>query len=1019
MKPAKGFAALVIYSLAAMIGHNNLTAQLRIPFTSRVSPIQPYPNQEVYHIRGDFTILGNKNLTHLNPTSDSNSGEMIYVDVDGDPTTVNSSAATMLFSNENNAIPQCSNIVYAGLYWTGRSHDNPGPNTFQVTNPLTGASVTLDKGRVKIRHQDAPGYTTINAPHANYTQNIYFPTSLDGNMYSAYADITTYVQQYGIGEYTVADIALRQGNGGGVGYYGGWGMVVVYENSRMKWRDISIFDGHAYIIATNPGQENSEIFDVSGFQAVQHGPVNVKLGMMAGEGDRGISGDFFDIIDTNNNQWVRLNHVVNQPDNFFNSSIFTANNPRNPNHINNYGLDISMFNIPNFGNSIIANNQTSTRFRYGTSRDTYIIFFIAMAVDAYLPDIEPMHQITQINGLPYDPNAPIAVEPGQEIEFALEIRNRETEPINNFSVTIPLSFATEYVGSLAEYFFGLSGPQPYLDTSKPGAETIVWNLGSLPLPPNPDQLLARLTYTLRVTQDCFVLANQNCQPSVSMQGTMSGIGQISQIPFSNQPFIQGYIDGGNCEDEPISQPLIIQINRQQFIAANCIPLENYQSKTFNYCRGGSAIVPFSTVASEFMPGTRFYSSIDPDTGLPDFSAIEFTQSNSFPTTIGQNFYFAKPKGESDCWWPIEINVFNSTTTNNAPQTNCFGEILELTHQTTDILSLGTVTGMPSGINVSLVGNTVVLNGASGQSGRFNYTINLITPCENIPQISATGTIIIQDEVRGGIIGKNQSWCPNHLPDTIKSIQDGFGSGEVSYIWGYSELENAPGFITIPGATSTSYFPGALSTTTRFWRTTLSLQNGVLCSSRPTEPVHIRYHDPITLTNVNIDHVHCKAPIGSGAIRFEIKEGPDPPFAILWSTGTTHQELKAVKPGQYSVTITYANGCIFNEEFSVEYLDEDCTVFIPEGFSPNNDGINETWILRNLTSEHPDNIVRVYNRQGTLVYEESPFASGWDGRPNRGNVLVGKNEKVPPGTYFYQIWFHPDGKPISGYVFVSY
>ncbi len=1019
MKPSKGFLVSKLIIFVAIFGSLELAAQVRVPFAPRVSPIHPYPNQEVYHIRGDFTIIGNKNLTHDDPTSDNNGGEMIYMDVDADPTTINSSSATLQFSNENNAIPECSNIVYAGLYWTGRSHDAISPNTFQVINPHTNELVALDKGRVRLKHQDAPFYTTITSNHGNYSQNIYFPTNADGFMYSAYADITTYVQQFGIGEYTVADIALRDGNGGGVGYYGGWGMVVVYENSRMKWRDISIFDGHAYIFATNPNQENSEIFDVSGFQAVQYGPVNVKLGMMAGEGDRGIAGDFFDIIDNNNTNWVRLNHGGNQPNNFFNSSIFTGNNPRNPNHANNYGLDISMFNIPNFGNSIIANNQTFTRFRYGTSRDTYIIFFIAMAVDAYVPDIEPMHQITQINGLPYDPDFPVAVEPGQEMEFKLEIRNRETEPINNFVVNIPLSFAAEYVGSSAEYFYGLSGPQAYLDTSSPGVETIVWNVGHLILPPNPGQLLARLTYTLRVTEDCFILANQNCKPRVSMQGSISGIGQISQIPFSNKPFIQGYVDGGNCDDEPISQPLHIQINRQQFIDTNCTPLEDFQSKTFNYCRGSNAFIPFNIIDQPFMPGTRFFSSIDQSTGLPSFSAIEFTPTNSFPTTMGQNFYYAKPPGDSDCWWPIEVNVFNSTTTNNQPQTFCFGENFELTHNTNDIVSLANTTGLPAGINATLEANNVVLAGISSESGRFNYTINLVTPCENIPQISATGTIIIQDPVRSGIIGNNQNWCPKVLPDTITSLQDGQGSGEVSYVWGYSQFENAPGFITIPGATSTSYFPGTLSTTTWFWRTTLSMQNGILCSSEPTQPVVIRYHDSIVLKDIQVNHVHCKAPINGGVISFEIGAGPKPPFSFSWSNGSREQSIAGLEPGYYTVSITDANQCNVEEEFFVRFLDEDCLVLIPQGFSPNNDGFNDTWILGNLTSEHPANIVRVYNRQGTLVYEESPFGNGWDAKPNRGNILFGNDGKVPTGVYFYQIWFSHDAKPVSGYVFVSY
>jgi hypothetical protein len=47
-----------------------------------------------------------------------------------------------------------------------------------------------------------------------------------------------------------------------------------------------------------------------------------------------------------------------------------------------------MFNVPNAGNINIANGQTSTIFKYGTSSDVYSIFAFAMAVDSYIPEPE-------------------------------------------------------------------------------------------------------------------------------------------------------------------------------------------------------------------------------------------------------------------------------------------------------------------------------------------------------------------------------------------------------------------------------------------------------------------------------------------------------------------------------------------------------------------------------------------------------------------------------------------------------
>src|SRR5690606_15056374 len=61
----------------------------------------------------------------------------IYSDVDSDSNTWNSSTAELKLSLENGADPTCSNIIYAGLYWTGRAHnDGNSPMTFDVTKDV-------------------------------------------------------------------------------------------------------------------------------------------------------------------------------------------------------------------------------------------------------------------------------------------------------------------------------------------------------------------------------------------------------------------------------------------------------------------------------------------------------------------------------------------------------------------------------------------------------------------------------------------------------------------------------------------------------------------------------------------------------------------------------------------------------------------------------------------------------------------------------------------------------------------
>lgn len=105
-------------AMMALLIPVDLVAQVVKPFTQRTS--QYSPEQTIYHIQGDFALIGNTNMTLQNYSNTGNNGNnMKYVDIDGDASTVNSSSAELRFSTEHGANPECTNIIYAGLYWTG------------------------------------------------------------------------------------------------------------------------------------------------------------------------------------------------------------------------------------------------------------------------------------------------------------------------------------------------------------------------------------------------------------------------------------------------------------------------------------------------------------------------------------------------------------------------------------------------------------------------------------------------------------------------------------------------------------------------------------------------------------------------------------------------------------------------------------------------------------------------------------------------------------------------------------
>lgn len=278
-------------------------SQVSVDFRHRTSLESPL--RSIYSINGDFSMIGNTNLTLQNYGDNlMNDGMMVFVDVDSDPSTFNSSSAFLEFSKENGANSSCTKVLFAGLYWSGR-----GPSDIIFNNSNNGVNRQFDKRKLKIKGPGQQNYIELEA----LDNEIRYPESLNDELglFVGFKEVTTLVRDWGEGEYTVADIGLLEGTNY---HYGGWGMVIVYENPLMKKRDVSVFDGYAFVRGQG---SNSFDIPVSGFSAADVGEVKVKLGVMAGEGDVGASGDYLAIeTGINTNNFERLSHGGNDNNNF-------------------------------------------------------------------------------------------------------------------------------------------------------------------------------------------------------------------------------------------------------------------------------------------------------------------------------------------------------------------------------------------------------------------------------------------------------------------------------------------------------------------------------------------------------------------------------------------------------------------------------------------------------------------------------------------------------------------------------
>ncbi|OYU97188.1 MAG: hypothetical protein CFE21_02545 [Bacteroidetes bacterium B1(2017)] len=143
-----------------------------------------------------------------------------------------------------------------------------------------------------------------------------------------------------------------------------------------------------------------------------------------------------------------------------------------------------------------------------------------------------------------------------------------------------------------------------------------------------------------------------------------------------------------------------------------------------------------------------------------------------------------------------------------------------------------------------------------------------------------------------------------------------------------------------------------------------------------------------------------------------------PYSYLWNTGATTLNLVNLSYAYYQFTATDANGCKVQSAYSINYTREKCEqdVFVPAGFSPDGDGINDGFVIDGV-DKFPDNYLRIYNRWGTVVFEEHGYKNTWKGTLETG-TSSSENIPLPSGTYFYVLELQAGAKAISGYVYIS-
>ena len=120
----------------------------------------------------------------------------------------------------------------------------------------------------------------------------------------------------------------------------------------------------------------------------------------------------------------------------------------------------------------------------------------------------------------------------------------------------------------------------------------------------------------------------------------------------------------------------------------------------------------------------------------------------------------------------------------------------------------------------------------------------------------------------------------------------------------------------------------------------------------------------------------------------------PNATYTWQDSSRNRTYLVTKTGWYSVVVD-VNHCKASDSVYIDFFDPNCScsIYVPNAFSPNDDGINDEF---KLISIHPLELktFKIYNRWGNLVFDTTNMSDTWNGNY--------KGNPADVGTYYYYL-----------------
>ena len=366
-------------------------------------------------------------------------------------------------------------------------------------------------------------------------------------------------------------------------------------------------------------------------------------------------------------------------------------------------------------------------------------------------------------------------------------------------------------------------------------------------------------------------------------------------------------------------------------------------------------------------------------------------------SINLNLLNPTPTGGTWSGNGVTVNLFSPITLNGLQiVTYSFGSGLCLTidtiHLTVNSLPILTVNFSSSiciGDSVTLTAGgatTYIWNPSTGLNNTTGATVNA-SPSDTTTY-SVIGTtiygctsenfsLVTVIDLNNPLSATNANVCQSGEA-TISAIPSTNGNTILWY------TDSIGGTSIFEGLSYTSFF----GTSIIFYASTFNYLTG--CESQERLPVLVSVY-PLPQIEINF----TDATYGNnGAINATVTNG-HPPYTYDWSNDGTgdfddSSFISGLTEGNYSLTVSDQQGCTNNIDVAIANGEE---LFVPTGFSPNSDGINDTWEIPG-SFQYDDIVVSIFNLQGQLIFYQKKKYLPWDGKY--------QGELVPTGDYYFVI-----------------